>query len=133
MNRKLFGRLLVLSLCLTLSASFLTPEAVAGKPQAGDRVQPDVIGLLVNAVAQGLTAAGNEVYVDGTTVTVGGDFVMTVDDGSGPLEVVLDKDITFNLTPLIGGVVVDVTGVLVPTGGGAWQLKARSAGDVIIK
>ena len=52
----------------------------------------------------------------GTTSTVGCDFVMTVDDGSGALEVVLDKDITFNLTPLVGGTIVDVTGVLVQQG-----------------
>ena len=69
----------------------------------------------------------------GTTSTVGGDFVMTVDDGWGPLEVVLDKDITFNLTPLVGGTIVDVTGVLVPTGAGTWQLKPRGSGDIFIK
>ena len=69
----------------------------------------------------------------GTTGTVGGDFVMSVDDGSGALQVVVDKDITFNLTPLVGGVVIHVTGVLVPTGGGVWQFKPRSAGDAIVK
>ncbi|MCH7476332.1 MAG: hypothetical protein IIA27_16935, partial [Gemmatimonadetes bacterium] len=69
----------------------------------------------------------------GTTSTVGGDFVMTVDDGSGPLEVVLDKDITFNLTLMVGGTIVDVTGVLVPTGAGTWQLKPRGSGDIFIK
>lgn len=69
----------------------------------------------------------------GTTSTVGGDFVMTVDDGSGLLEVVLDKDITFNLTTLVVGTIVDVTGVLVPTGVGTWQLKPRGSGDIFIK
>ena len=67
-----------------------------------------------------------------STATVAGDFVLTVDDGSGVLEVVLDVDIGFFLVPLVPSVVIDVTGVLVPTGSGAWQLKPRNGGDVVI-
>ena len=66
-----------------------------------------------------------------STATVAGDFVLTVDDGSGALEVVLDVDVGFFLVPLVPSVVIDVTGVLVPTGSGAWQLKPRNGGDVV--
>jgi hypothetical protein len=69
----------------------------------------------------------------GATATVAGDFVLTVDDGTGPLEVVLDQSIPFSLGPFTVGVVVDATGVLVPTGSGSWQLKPTSPGDILIK
>jgi hypothetical protein len=67
------------------------------------------------------------------TATVAGDFVLTVDDGSGALEVVLDQDIGFVLPPLVPTAVVDVTGVLVPAGSGTWRLKPRLRGDVVLK
>ena len=83
MNRKLIARIVVLSfVCLTISSSFLTTEAVAGTTQrrlaatlpahadGGGSVQFDVAGLLANAVAQGLAAQGKEVHLDGTTVTI---------------------------------------------------------------
>lgn len=65
-----------------------------------------------------------------STATVGGDFVMTVNDGTGLLQVVLDQDITFNTGVYVVGLSVDVTGLLVPTGGGTWQLKPRSDADI---
>ena len=64
------------------------------------------------------------------TATVAGDFVLTVDDGSGVLEVVLDQDIGFFLVPLEPGVAIDATGVMIPTGSGTWQLKPRFGGDL---
>ena len=67
------------------------------------------------------------------TATVGGDFVLTVDDGSGATEVVLDQDIGFFLAPLDPTAVIDATGLLVPTGSGSWQLKPRSGGDVVVQ
>ena len=67
------------------------------------------------------------------TATVAGDFVLTVDDGSGVVEVVLDQDVGFLLVPLVPSGVINVTGVLVPTGSGAWQLKPRSGPDLAVQ
>lgn len=66
------------------------------------------------------------------TTTSAGDSRLTVDDGSGPVGVILDRNIPFNLTfpgPVVGSL-VDVTGLLVPDGSGAWLLKPRANGDV---
>ncbi len=60
------------------------------------------------------------------TATVNGDFVMHVNDGSGLLEVLLDRDSGFQLAPFIPGAVLNVTGVLVPLPTGRdWRLKPR--------
>jgi hypothetical protein len=65
------------------------------------------------------------------TQTVGADFVMKVNDGSGPLDVVLDGDITFNTSAYAVSAVVTVRGLLVPSGVvGKWVLKPRAQGDV---
>ena len=72
------------------------------------------------------------------TLTVGNDFRLTVDDGSGVLEVLLDAtaDAAFRV-PLLPGVYVpgnafDIVGILVPTGSaGLWRLKPRSAQDLV--
>lgn len=64
------------------------------------------------------------------TATSGGDLVVTVNDGSGPLDVVLDADITFDRAPYRPGAVIEATGLLVPTGTGRWRLKPRSEDDL---
>jgi hypothetical protein len=64
------------------------------------------------------------------TATVGGDFVATVDDGSGFLDVVFDADVGFDLAAIVPDTVLSVTGVLVPGGPGTWVLKPRFALDV---
>jgi hypothetical protein len=75
--------------------------------------------------------------VDGTigtdTATVAGDYQFTVDDGSGPVRVVLDNDASLTRTPYVPGVVMDATGVLVPDGAGAWLLKPRVNADLVAK
>ena len=70
------------------------------------------------------------------TSTVAGNFQMTMDDGSGPVVVVLDRaaDPDFD-APLPPGLYVvanrfDLVGILVPTGTGAWRVKPRSALDL---
>lgn len=67
-----------------------------------------------------------------TTAVVGG-FRLDADDGSGLLEIVLSAPVGFALTPLVPGAIVEVTGVLVPTGTGTWRLKPRLTTDVIVK
>jgi DNA/RNA endonuclease YhcR with UshA esterase domain len=66
------------------------------------------------------------------TGAVGGDYHLTVDDGSGQVVVVLDKDSGFNLSSYVPGVILNVTGLLVPTGSGTWRVKPRSENDVFI-
>ena len=66
------------------------------------------------------------------TVTQGGDLVLTTNDGSGALQVVVDADVTINRAPLVPGAVLNVTGVLAPTGTGQWRLRPRSQTDVAV-
>lgn len=72
--------------------------------------------------------------VKDTLTLPNGDYRLHVDDGSGPVTVILDRDLGLRLTPFIPGVSVDMTGVLIPnTGGGSWQLKPRSALDTNVR
>jgi hypothetical protein len=65
------------------------------------------------------------------TATVASGFRLTVNDGSGPLQVLLDPGAGFTRGLYLPGNTLDVTGVLVPAeSGAAWQLKPRSRSDV---
>lgn len=71
------------------------------------------------------------------TATVAGNLTLTFNDGSGPVVVVLDRaaDLAFR-GPFPPGEYqspnrFDVTGLLVPTGAGAWRLKPRSVLDLV--
>jgi hypothetical protein len=92
------------------------------------------------ATASGGTRDAALVVVRGATVsdtaTVRGDFKLTVSDGSGALEVLLDQaaDAAFR-SPLLPGVFVpgnrfDIVGVLQPSGTGTWRLKPRFPADL---
>lgn len=89
------------------------------------------------ATADGGALDAALVRVDNATITdtatVAGDVVLTVDDGSGAMEIVLDRDVGFILALLGPTVVIDATGLLVPTGSGSWQLKPRSRGDLVLQ
>ncbi len=116
-----------------------------GQPTV-DNVVPFVIGVStvppVERVltAQATTADGGRLdaalirVVDVTvtdTATVGIDLVMTADDGSGPLEIVVDGDANILLGTIGPGSLLDVTGLLVPTNSGTWQLKPRAGSDIV--
>jgi hypothetical protein len=73
----------------------------------------------------------SNVYIS-SMVTRPDGLMLTVDDGSGALGILLDADISFSSTGLAPGVAIDATGVLVPTGAGAWVLKPREQGDISI-
>ena len=77
-----------------------------------------------------LVAIANATITD--TATVAGDFRLTVTDGSGSLEVLLDDDAGFTLMPYRPTVVIDATGLLVPVGPGIWRLKPRGGADVTV-
>ncbi len=70
------------------------------------------------------------------TATVLGSLNVTVDDGTGPLTMVLDRvaDAGFRFPyavgPLGAGTRYDLIGVLVPTGTGTWVLRPRSVLDL---
>jgi hypothetical protein len=56
---------------------------------------------------------------------------VTVDDGSGPLDVLIDAEVPISFNLFVPGAVFDYTGVLVPRPGGrSWILKPRSRADV---
>ena len=65
----------------------------------------------------------------------GGDVMLTVDDGSGPLEVLVDANANIGTTlPVAPGAELDVTGVLVPEPASTrWRLKPRRTGDIIVR
>jgi hypothetical protein len=115
------GQPTIESVTTTFVASVTIPvpepltTAIAAQALAG-RFDADIVSVS-NAVIQ-------------STATVGGDFVMTVNDGTGLLQVVLDQDINFNLGIYVVGLSVDATGLLVPTGAGTWQLKPRGDSDI---
>ncbi|MEJ2218915.1 MAG: hypothetical protein P8099_20205 [Gemmatimonadota bacterium] len=75
--------------------------------------------------------------IQDTSRTTVGDIVLTVDDGSGPVDVVLDAQIPFYLFPpgaTIIGATVDVTGLAIPTiPAGRWVLKPRGNADVTVR
>lgn len=70
------------------------------------------------------------------TSTVADGFLLSVDDGSGALAILLDKDAPFlDPTAFVPGLVIDATGLLVPTAAVAdtWRLKPRSDADLTVK
>lgn len=66
------------------------------------------------------------------TLGQGADFRVTLDDGSGPLEVLLDAALQLGPGPVVPGDSLNVAGVLVPLGGGNWQLKPRAQLDITV-
>jgi len=98
---------------------------------------PDTLTTGVAASANGGLLDAAFVRVDSAritdTLTVGDDFLVTVDDGTGALEVGLDGNIIFPPEPfLVPGGDIDVSGLLVHAGGGTWRLKPRSGEDVSV-
>ena len=68
------------------------------------------------------------------TANIGGDFRLHVDDGSGKVEVLLDKDAGLPFSPFVPGTKLDITGVLVPIPNTTtWRLKPRVPADLVIK
>ena len=77
------------------------------------------------ALDAGLARAGGTLQ---DTIPVGRDLALDVDDGSGVLPVLLDGDVSFQLSPyMVNPARVVATGVLVPGAlAGTWNLKPRS-------
>lgn len=98
--------------------------------------KPDSLSTHVAAKADGGKRDAALVRVTGTLVTLdasSADLKLTVNDGSGPIEVFIDRYARItSSTPLIPGVAIDATGLLVPLdeGSGRWRLKPRGTTDL---
>lgn len=64
------------------------------------------------------------------TSTVAPDFRVVASDGSGAITIILDANISFNRPAFRPDRVMNIRGVLVPSGQGGWILKPRVTGDV---
>jgi hypothetical protein len=113
----------------TLDGGTTTPLGL-GLPPA-----PVTLTTAAAATAVGGTRDAQLVFVLNATVsdtaTVVGAFKLTVSDGSGNLDVLLDQRIAF----IVPGQYIptnrfNIVGLLVPTGTGAWTLKPRSSADL---
>lgn len=100
---------------------------------------PDTITTATAATAADGALDADLIHLDSavvrdTTRNAAGEFVFTVDDGSGPVDVVLDGQVQFSLQfQEVVGTILYVTGVLVPSApGGAWVVKPRSNSDVVV-
>lgn len=101
---------------------------------------PDTVTTAVAAAANGGLLDADLVRVDSAAVqdtsrTPDGDFVITINDGSGALDVVLSRFLSFQFQldgPIIGQV-LRATGVLVPAAAvGSWVLKPRTNSELAI-
>ena len=66
------------------------------------------------------------------TASVSPDFKVTVNDGSGPLAIVLDANVSFLRALFVPGRRANARGVLVPNGTGGWVLKPRDLADISV-
>ena len=76
-----------------------------------------------------LVSIANAVVKDTATLR-SGDHQFTIDDGSGPLDLVLDRQITFSLSFQDSIPKLNAVGLLVPREGSTWMLKPRTNLDV---
>ncbi len=82
------------------------------------------VGVLDAALVQ-VTAA-----LISDSATVSPDFRVRASDGSGTVDVIIDGTINVNRTVFVPGRSMNVRGVLVPNGTGAWSIKPRDASDI---
>jgi hypothetical protein len=105
---------------------------VGGSPEP----PPDTLTTGQAASANAGSADASEVRVLNAvildTTRTGPVFVAGVNDGSGRLEIRIDPLLFATTTVFALNSLVDVTGVLVPTGLGAWQLWPRTRDDYVV-
>ncbi len=111
------ARIVLLQPGLTLPA----PDTVTTQQAAG------ALGGLRDADLVRIQAA---LVTDSSTLA--GHYQVTVDDGSGPVDVVLDSILGLPPTVLVPGDSLRVNGVLVPTGSGSWRVKPRAGTDLTV-
>lgn len=109
------------------------------EPGAGS---PEPVIVSTMAAADAGTLDAELVRISGAviqdTVRIAGEFVIVADDGSGAVNILLDRDnAAFDAAFRAGaapGAVIDATGLLVPRepAGDMWLLKPRAPGDIDI-
>ncbi|MEX0907489.1 MAG: hypothetical protein WD054_04085, partial [Gemmatimonadota bacterium] len=96
----------------------------------------DSVTTAVAASAESGARDADQVAVSGVILaisSVGGNTVLSIDDGSGPLDVVLDSDVGFATGGYAVGQSVRVRGLLVPAASGtSWELKPRSTSEIAV-
>ena len=135
-----------------------TVAALLGQPVL-DQVEPTILAtglpaptaIAVTTSAAATPAAGlraellalTGAVVQDSSRNAIGELVLTVDDGSGSLEVLLDRSVPFQIpfprdsggNPIIIGTTLDITGLLTPEpfGAGTWVLKPRQNADITVR
>ncbi|MEO8636487.1 MAG: hypothetical protein ABI587_14525 [Gemmatimonadales bacterium] len=104
---------------------------------AGPAPGGDTLTTAVAATANGGALDADVVSVVGaeilSTSSANGDLTVTLDDGSGPLEMVVDSVLVITPGIFVVGDSLSGTGVLVPaTGGAQWQFRPRFRQDFTI-
>ncbi len=102
--------------------------------------RPPPVALIVNTVTAASASSGafdaGLVQVIAAlisdTASVSPDFKVTVNDGSGPLAIILDANAPFLRALFVPGKHVNARGVLVPNGTGGWTLKPRDTADIVV-
>ena len=96
---------------------------------------PLPISTSTAATASGGVLDAAFVLITGATIsdsgTVAPDFQVTASDGSGNLRILLDANLPFARSQFRPLRSINVRGVLVPDGAGAWMLKPRDVSDVV--
>lgn len=90
----------------------------------------DSVSTATAATAANGVRADGQLRIAGAVIQdtsrIAGDRILTVDDGSGPLDVMLDTSVSFNPESWVPGGTFTGAGVLVPNPtGSAWRLKPR--------
>src|SRR5690606_6104546 len=99
---------------------------------------PHALSTAAARTANGGTLDANLARITGATIvnselTPTQDLLLTVDDGSGPLEVLIAQSTGISTAELSTCAILDATGILAPApGGGTWRLKPRSVTDVAV-
>ncbi len=95
--------------------------------------EPDSVSTAQAATATGNARDADHATVGGTVTAVnstGGGWLLTVNDGSGALQVMLDARVGFSATDFAAGDVVRASGVLVSVSNGVWQLRPRTLDEI---
>jgi hypothetical protein len=97
----------------------------------------DTLTTAVAATADGGIRDADLTSILGAEITStqaqNGDLTVTLDDGSGPLDMVIDSVLQISPAPFIVGDSVNAAGILVPaTGGGSWQFRPRAGQDITV-
>jgi hypothetical protein len=113
--------------------------AIVRRLRAGTSATPREVSTSVAAEAEGGALDAGLVRIAGTTIIeaqgVAGGIQLTVNDGSGPLQVFLDSRAAITSpTPIATGAAFAATGLLVPRENepGRWRLRPRSSADVAV-